>query len=155
MLLPWLSPIVCGQNVVTQNIRGVVADDVSRYPLLGAVVYLPNSQPVISSVTNGNGEFELTDVSIGRHTVVVSFLGYETKQFSNQLVIGGKELYLEVFLSERITQVGEVVVQGQKAKNQPRNDMAMVSARSFTVEEQNDMQVVWAIRHVWLPTMPV
>jgi hypothetical protein len=123
------------QTPITQTIRGTVIDHTSRYPLVGAAVLLVGSDPINGTSTNANGEFVLQNVPLGRQTLEFTFLGYQKRVLNNVLVIGGKELQLEVAMVEDITQMQEVVVSGQKAKSQAQNQMAQVSARTFSVEE--------------------
>jgi hypothetical protein len=123
------------QTALSQIIRGTVIDQTTRYPLAGAVVVVAGSNPLNGTATNANGEFELTNVPLGRQTLEFSFLGYQKRVLNNVLVIGGKELQLEVALTEDMAMVDEVVVKADKAKNRAQNQMAMVSARTFSVEE--------------------
>lgn len=126
---------VLAQELITQTVRGTVIDQTTRYPLVGAVVVLVGSEPLNGTTTNANGEFELNNVPLGRQTLDITFLGYQKRILNNLLIIGGKEQQLEVSLIENITQMQEVVVLGQKAKNRAQNQMAQVSARTFLVEE--------------------
>ncbi|NNF56740.1 MAG: TonB-dependent receptor, partial [Rhodothermaceae bacterium] len=53
----------------------------------------------------------------------------------NVLVRAGQETVLEIALQEQVVAGEEVVVQAEARDGQPLNDMAAVSARSFSVEE--------------------
>jgi hypothetical protein len=120
---------------LTQTIRGTVVDATSGYPLIGAYVILENTDPKIVTVTDVNGRFELKKVPIGRQSVQVNYIGYETKTYNNLLVVSGKELVLEIKLIEKINSIDEVVIKADAKKTEAQNELAIVSARTFSVEE--------------------
>lgn len=119
----------------TQTVRGTVVDAVTGEPLSGAHVVVLGTDPRIGAATNRRGEFELTGVPLGRHDVRVSFLGYRPVVRSGVLVGSGRETVLRVRLRARVFEGEEVVVSPERRKDRPLNEMAFVSARSFSVEE--------------------
>ena len=72
---------------LTQTIRGTVSDAVSGYPVIGAYVILMNSEPRIGVATDINGMFELKKVPLGRQSLQINYVGYETKFYNNLLVV--------------------------------------------------------------------
>ena len=128
-------PTLNAADGLTQTIRGTVSDAVTDYPLIGAYVILVNSEPKIGAVTDINGKFELEKVPIGRQSVEVSYLGYESKTYNNLLVVSGKELVLDIKLDEKITGLDEIVIRADSRKSETQNELAIVSARTFSVEE--------------------
>ena len=122
-------------EVLTQNIRGNVTDAVSGYPIIGAYVILLNITPVTGTVTDINGEFDLKDVPIGRQSLQVTFIGYESKTVNNLMLVSGKELVIEIQLEEKVNSLGEIVVNASAGKAEAQNELAMVSTRTFSVEE--------------------
>lgn len=122
------------QNL-TQTIRGVVSDNESEFTLPGATVILLSVDPIIGISTDVKGNFEFKNVSVGRHTLQFSFIGYETITIPNVLVGSAKETILKVGLSESLVKLKEVVVSSANSKEEANNDMATISARSFSVEE--------------------
>lgn len=129
-----LSSQLFSQNL-TQTIRGVVFDKESEYTLPGASIALISVDPVIGVSTNPNGNFEIENVPVGRHTLQVSFIGYETVTLPNVLVGSAKEVVLKIALSESLVKLEEVVINGGNKKEEANNEMATISARSFSVEE--------------------
>lgn len=117
----------------TQNIRGTVLDKESQRSIPGANIVINPLNKGTSSDVEGN--FELRDVPVGRHTLVVSFLGYEPYVLSNINLSSGKELILNIALSASFTELAEVEVKAKKNSAEANNEMAVVSARSFSVEE--------------------
>ena len=70
-------------------------------------------------------------------------MGYETLYLRNISVNSGKELFLNVDMTENVTLLGEVTVRGYK-KGEVINQMAAISARSFSVEETERYAGSWA-----------
>jgi len=123
------------EAVYTQNIRGVVYDADSRITLIGVNVIVLDSDPLIGTSTDIDGEFVLSGLPVGRYTLKFQYLGYEDKVMPNVLLGSGKEMVLTVFLEESTTSLDEISVSAKKNRAEAQNHMATVSARSFTVEE--------------------
>jgi len=132
---------VCSQEL-TQTIRGRVIDADTQSPLPGATVILLKSKSPEGTTTDTNGTFQLNNVKVGRQDIQISFVGYETKTFRNLSLNSGKELVLDVELREKVSEIDEVVVKAYQ-KDQPKNAMAKVSARSFTIEETERYAGSW------------
>ncbi len=118
-----------------QTIRGIVRDKETKMPLQGATVVLLDSKPLKGVMTDANGNFRLERVPAGRQNVQVSFVGYNPALLRGIIVNTVKEVLEEVELEENVVTGQEVVVTASSRKEDPRNKMAAVSARSFTVEE--------------------
>jgi hypothetical protein len=119
---------------LTQTIRGTVIDAVNEMPIVGANVILLEQTEPIGTITNADGQFSLENVPLGRQSIQVSFIGYKPVFLNNLLVTSGKELVVNVGLEEEYQQVGEVTVKANAGKR-PQNEMAMISSRTFSVEE--------------------
>jgi hypothetical protein len=118
-----------------QNIRGTVVDAITGFPLIGANVVLVNSDPIKGTVTDLNGHFSLMDIPVGRQSLAVSYIGYHSRIIENLLLTSGKEVVLNIALEEKAIEVGEVVVTAKSKKDEAQNEMAMISSRTFSVEE--------------------
>ncbi|TCS90342.1 TonB-dependent receptor-like protein [Anseongella ginsenosidimutans] len=123
-----------GLNTPYQTIRGLVSDKISGVPLPGATVIVQSSGPATGVNTGEDGVFHLKSIPVGRHELTISLLGYETIRLPNVLLTSGKELYLYIELPELVSSLGAVTVNGNNTRR-PLNEMAGVSARSFSVEE--------------------
>lgn len=119
----------------TGTIRGTVIDAVTAEPLPGANVVVQNTDPLIGTATNQRGQFVLKNVPLGRHNIKVSFMGYKPAIRPSVLVSSGKETVLQIELKQQVFKGEGVVVSPGQQKDQPLNEMAVVSSRSFTVEE--------------------
>lgn len=94
-----------------------------------------NSEPKVGVITDINGKFELKNVPLGRQSLQIDYLGYKSETLSNLLLVSGKVVVLEVKLEEKINTIGEVVIKATAKKAEAQNELAMVSTRTFSVEE--------------------
>lgn len=122
-------------NAQTQVVKGTILDAQAEYPLIGATIGLAGSTPVLGAVADINGQFRIDDVPIGRQTFVVNYLGYKSITLPNVLVTQGKEVVLHVKLEESVENLQEIVVTAGADKDMPINELAKVSARTFSLEE--------------------
>lgn len=122
---------------LTQTIRGVVRDRDSEFTLPGASVQIISLSNTVGVSTDLNGNFELNNIPVGRHTIKVTFLGYEEAIIPNLLLGSAKELVLKIDLKESIIKLNTVEVKAKQQKQDVNNEMAFVSARSFSVDETN------------------
>ena len=130
-----LSLVVFSQTL-SQTVKGQITDEQSRTPLIGATVLVVGIDPPLGGVTDADGYFRIENVPIGRQTMNVSSIGYESTVLSELLVGSGKELVLNVSLKESLIQMDEVVIMADsQEKGQPRNELATISAISLSVEE--------------------
>lgn len=130
--------LASGQQMF-QTIRGTVKDDISGAPLPGASVQvLPSGVlPAKATLTDENGDFEIREVATGRRSVQVSIMGYETRLINDIIVTGGKEVVLEILLTEAIQNLEEISVTADRTadKGRTNNELAFVSGRSFNIED--------------------
>ncbi len=117
-----------------QAIRGTVIDKQSLLTLPGANVIILGSNPPKGASTGIDGSFKISGVAPGRYDLQATYLGYKPVVISSVVVTSGKEAVLEIGLEENISSLKEVVISGQK-KHETINQMATVSARSFSMEE--------------------
>ncbi|MCB9246704.1 MAG: TonB-dependent receptor [Flavobacteriales bacterium] len=122
------------QNL-TQTIRGTVIDKDTRMPLMGASVLVRSMEPQIGTITDENGSFRFDGLPIGRHTLLVEFIGYNEALLSNLELTSTRELTLQVLLEEKVLQMNTAVVVGRKDKTSTINSSISVSGRTFSIEE--------------------
>ncbi len=126
-----------------QTIKGRVLDADSEISLPGVNVVILDTDPQLGTISDMDGYFFIEEVPVGRYTIQVSFLGYEPAVFSEILVGSGKEVVLNVSLKETFQKLSEVVVTPEQRKDKAQNNMATLSARSFTVEEAGRFAGGW------------
>lgn len=122
---------------LTQTIRGTILDADSKLPLIGAEVIILDSSPLVGTTTDEQGSFRFENILLGRVSLHLSYLGYESLTIPNIVVNSGKEVVLNLNMQESIVTLNEVVVKANTKKGKVLNDMAMISARSISAEETN------------------
>lgn len=118
-----------------QTVKGRVVDTESQQPVIGANVIVTSVTPIIGGVTDKEGNFRIEKVPVGRHSFKITSIGYDDA-FVQEINVGsGKEVELNIKLTESFRALNEVVVKAQKENGAPLNDMVSVSGRSFTVDQ--------------------
>lgn len=126
---------VFGQ-VPTQTVRGKVYDSETNYPLYGVKIEINISESNTLRCTSiEDGSFEIKNFPIGKYDLSASLALYESKTVTIE-VNSGKEMIVNIPLLERVSQKQEVKVVGRK-KGEVINEMALISAQQFSVEETN------------------
>ncbi|GAA4469259.1 carboxypeptidase-like regulatory domain-containing protein [Nibrella saemangeumensis] len=123
-----------GYAQLSQTLRGRVVDKESKYPLVDVTVQVTDVTPAMGTISDTAGRYRLTNVPVGRHTVKLSLVGYKEALLNNIIVDAGRETILDIDLEESIQQLSAVTVKALRTGD-ARNEMAMVSARQFSVEE--------------------
>ncbi len=133
--IAWLICLAVASPTAGQTLRGQVVDKTTQLPLPGANVLVLESDPLRGTTTDTEGWFVLDGLLLGRHDLSIRYIGYEPVLLPNILVTTGKEVVLHVTMKEQSIAFDEVVVTPDAQKDQPLNDLAFISARSFSVEE--------------------
>ncbi len=123
-----------GQNL-TQTVKGKVIDADIRVSLPGATVLLMETEPVIGTVTDIDGNFRIENVPVGRYDIQVSFIGYQPNIVREIIVGSAKEVTLNIELFESVHEMETVEISAEISKIKPINSMSIISARQITVEE--------------------
>jgi hypothetical protein len=121
------------QTQLTGVLTGTVRDAESHTPLPGAAVRI--TEPVVTGVaTDLEGNFRFAALPVGRVTVVVSFIGYAPRTLEGIVIASGRPAHVEVDLVDRGIDLEAAVVEAGRS-GEALNDMAVISARPFSVEE--------------------
>lgn len=134
-LILFLVISIYAQNEFTQTVRGRVLDAQSEMPIIGATIKILGSNPLLASITDTDGYFQINNVPVGRTDIEITFIGYNPVILRNMNIVTGKETVLNIAMEEKVVQVQQVVVKAEKNKSKANNEMATVSARSFSVDE--------------------
>ncbi|MBD3386009.1 TonB-dependent receptor [candidate division KSB1 bacterium] len=118
---------------LTQVVKGRVVDAQTRAGLVGANVMVVGTE--LGAATDMQGDFRIERVPLGRHSLKIMYMGYQSRILPELLVNSGKQVEVTVALEEEILQGEEIIVTPEIDKNRPLNTMSTVSARSFSVEE--------------------
>ena len=121
-------------QVMQQTIRGTVTDKNLMLPIAGARITVDNDSSLCDT-SDANGVFEIARVNLGRHKITATHFNYAETSLPDVLLNSGKELVINLFMEENITKISGASVRSKASKIKPINDMAVVSARTFSVEE--------------------
>ncbi|MEM9919123.1 MAG: TonB-dependent receptor [Bacteroidota bacterium] len=121
----------------TQVIKGIITDKQSEMPLIGATVQLIGAENAAGAVSDIDGYYRLEGVPVGRQNLQINYLGYSPLTIPNVLVSSGKEVILDIALEESVEELTEVVVTASTQKDKAQNELATISARTFSLEEVN------------------
>jgi hypothetical protein len=135
--------ISCLDAQITQTIRGTVTDMNTGVPLIGATVVLLDHEPLLGTITDNQGYFNLPEVPVGRQGIKVDYLGYKAAVRTSLEISSGKAFTVNIELEEGAIQGEEAVVRARTGKGQAINEMALVSARSFNMEEAERYAGSW------------
>ncbi len=121
------------QEMLTQSLRGRIIDRDLKITLPFANVVVLNTKPQLGATTDVDGNFTIDNLPVGRYSLQVSYVGYQEIIMPEILVGSGKQVVLTIELTEKSENLDEIVVNVRKGE--ASNEMATVSAKSFSVEE--------------------
>ncbi|MEL6534641.1 MAG: TonB-dependent receptor, partial [Bacteroidota bacterium] len=126
----WVSFQAFGQG---QALRGEVLDAANQQPLIGATIKVLGTSPLKGGSTDADGQYVIADIPVGRYEVEISYVGYSTRLESSVVIGTAQATQLSVALSEKRFELRGVTV--QSIERPVLNESALLSARSFSVEE--------------------
>lgn len=121
-----------------QTIRGMIQDQDSEMPIVGATAMVRLDGKVLGGdISDAQGLFRIKDIPVGRVDLEVVMDGYDAYAQPGLMVTAGKEVVLTINLVERLgdTELETVEITDGTDHREPLNEMASLSARSFSVEE--------------------
>jgi hypothetical protein len=116
-----------------QTVKGKVVDMESQFPLPGVNVKFIDGDFDTGVSTDINGSFKIENVPLGRHQIRFTFIGYKP-QVQIVVVNSGKEVVMNVSIVES-TEMLEVFEISANENREVNNEMAIISAQQFSVEE--------------------
>jgi hypothetical protein len=122
-------------NNYSQTVRGYVIDQDTKMPVFGVNILIIDSDPPQGASTDENGYFKIEHVQVGRISLRLSCMGYETRTIPNLMVGTGKEVFATFVMQESLISLNEIVISGATEKGEVNNEMSLISARQVTVEE--------------------
>jgi hypothetical protein len=120
-----------------QVLRGVVTDDVSQQPIANASIVVFSDTVKMETITDANGVFRFYNIPLGRHLLLVSSVGYQDKSVTNIVVTAGKEVIVNIELTEKVTELEKITINYNKRKDKKsvNNEFLVNSSRSFNIED--------------------
>lgn len=119
---------------MVQTVKGRVVDDISGQPLVGVGVVV-NNDGYLATYTDIDGYYNIPNVPVGRISILFSSIGMETVFMENISLNSGKELVVNLKMREEVMTVQEIVITAERDKLRPVNEMASISARTFSVAD--------------------
>lgn len=133
LLLNFLQTTFLYAQKLTQNIKGVVIDSQSEFPLVGTEIVTRVLDQDYWAVTNEKGKYLIENVPVGKINIKAFYIGFNTQTYTQLDLEVGKELVVNFSLLEMVDALDEVVIKTQ-AK---RDNVAFVTTSSygFNVEQ--------------------
>lgn len=121
----------------SQTVRGKVVDSETKFPLPGVrlEVLTQDSTAQYRAISDIDGNFEIGSVPVGKHQLIAKYSTYDNRTITIE-VNSGKQTVVEVPMQESYVEHEEVTVSGRK-KGEVINELALISAQQFSVEETN------------------
>lgn len=114
------------------KIEGAVRDSVTKEPVEFAAISLidlKTNQPIDGTTTDEKGQFNLTRVAEGEFKILISFIGYNTKEISNIKVERRSDIKLgNIELGPNVVQLDEVQVVGMAQLVEEKVDRLVYNA---------------------------
>jgi len=137
--------------VYAATIKGIVSDKEDQEAIIGAVVKLDENKSITTSGIDGSYEFK--SVPDGRHTIIISYVGYAGQ--TKEIEVHGQEIYKLNFVLQN-ARINEVTIKGSKnngsdeaarlSEKNAENVMNIVSARA--IELSPDLTVANVLERV-------
>jgi len=93
------------------SVSGVVKDDDTKDPLIGANVLLKGTG--MGATTDMDGYYQIQNVATGDYQMEISYVGYTT--FMENITVGATEIRSEIFLKPTVFQGSEIMVLADRA----------------------------------------
>ncbi|GAB3333299.1 TonB-dependent receptor [Larkinella ripae] len=106
------------------SLKGTIKDAKNNEAIIGATIQVVGSNPVLGSVTDIEGNFEIAKVPAGVLQLQISYVSYATKTIDNVRVEAGKTTLINSALEEDNKTLAEVIVKGQRGTN---TEMAVIT----------------------------
>lgn len=127
----------------TGSLSGKVTDAANGEPLPGVNIILKGTYYGTASDINGN--FNITNISVGSYNVDISLIGYKTFQFTGTKIESDKTTRLDVKLEETVlTLEQDVVVIGEK----PLMDAEETQSKRSISKEEIDKLIVENVQNI-------
>ncbi len=126
-----IAPGADSANQISTTITGVVVDAVTKEPLIGVTISIPNT--TIGVLTNRNGEFSITlqNTDLENNFLEVRYLGYKTYRILREDF--SSNVFLQIELEQDLIRENEIVVTGQGINMERRR----LSTNITTIDENS------------------
>ncbi len=125
----------------TGRISGKVIDPATAEPLIGASVKLETAGG--GGITDLDGNFIITDVPVGTHTIRISYTGYSSKLIDDIVVSEAEPAYVEVAMDEpsTATMITETVITA-KARRESMSALTVLQKNSPIIADGISAEII-------------
>lgn len=129
------------------TIMGRVVSGVDHEPLPGVTVLLEGT--VRGTSTNLRGEFRLTGIPAGQHTVVFSMVGYQRVTRADVTVEEGKDASVDVTMTQTVIPTEQIVVTASKRAQSLQDVPVSISILDASeIRQRNALTIDDALRYI-------
>lgn len=93
---------------IKSSISGRIIDTETQQPLPFVNIWIEGS--TIGTTSDGNGNYRIKNVAVGRYTLSVNMIGYEQASFPDITVVPRRTTIVNITLQQSVIQLEEVVV---------------------------------------------
>ncbi len=140
----WAAPVDNGgaqgsndNQAGSQTVRGRVVDAESNAPVSGVRITVIGDSVKRGAISDKNGVYKIRNVPVGRKTLKVSAIAYQEQTIPDVMVAAGKEMILDIRVTEKVTKTNDVVVSADRSaiNSVTNNEFATGSVRTFNIED--------------------
>jgi outer membrane receptor for ferrienterochelin and colicins len=96
------------------GINGKISSSINGTPLIGANIYLENTN--FGAASNNKGEFVINDVPAGKYTIIAEYIGYKLKERQTIIVQSDQQIRCDLEMYEEIYRADNIVITGTRSK---------------------------------------
>ncbi len=122
------------------SIAGTVIDKDNKETLIGATISIEGSG--IGTFTDYDGNYIIRDVAPGKHTVVVSYIGYNNTTITDVEVVADEKLDLDILLSANSIVFEEITVVDYRQNNTVEAVLLEIKQAKQVVSGVSNQQIV-------------
>lgn len=135
----WLLLLIFSiSHTTAQSISGIVVDEYSKEPIIGASVVLKGS--TTGTTTDSNGNFNL-NILVRPSEIIISYIGYK-----NQTIKIDSKNFYEILLAEDVLLLDQVVVIGYGTQRKSDLTGAVASIKSEEITKMPTTNVLQALQ---------
>lgn len=129
--------LLLATNTSSQTLSGRVLHNATLKAITGALISVHLKDTIYNANSDSLGRFKLVSIPMGRASVTVSLAGYRAWESSEVVLLAGRDVYLEVRMTETETAIGEVSITARNIR------FAQAGARQINSELANRYAGTW------------
>lgn len=96
------------------ELRGLVKDAQTNEELIGVSLQIEGT--TVGIATDIDGSYRFSNISEGKHNIIVKYIGYQTQKINNIVINGGQTTTLNINLRENTVEAAEVFITSDKER---------------------------------------